>query len=246
MTSQLPTGELPPLRTGPALVAAAVFAAPLSAALQLAVDSGDLSATAATLAATGLAASGLIAVVGLLLARSRWSRRYSGAVVLAAAGLAAVVPWSAASWVTLLAAAAATAGLAGPTLDGWLRKRPAALGPSAEAAVLMLVGTAAPFVAGVGAWSAGDPGDVVYGAAVPALAWAFGQRWVWGFWGLRLAPVPLAGFAALGNPLAGALAVVLHGATVVVMAWRKRVRIDVKPLLDTLPGPRIATPKDDT
>ena len=234
-----------PLRPAAAIIAGALGLTLLTTALALASNPEPLTPSSAGLVGTGFVLHSVIGVAGLLLARGQWARRYSWLLIGGAFLVVVIRPWDLWSLVVAGLAIVVVGGLAGPWLDGWLRRRPAALGPGTESVVLLLLAISAPVVAGGAAWTGTDWGDIAYGAGLVVMAWAYGRQLSTGWWALRLAVLPLGAIAALGDPWPGAVFVLAHASTVTALAWTRGVRIAIKPLMDNLPGPLIASPKDD-
>lgn len=234
-----------PLRRGPLVVGISLASSALSTALAIAADPTPFATSAAILVVIGLLVVGLVAVAGLLISRGRWSGRFAWAVTAAVMGIAMIRPWDFWSVAITASSLVTVAGLSGPWMDGWLRKRPAALGPGSAAVVVLLLGAASPLIAGAAAWRGADWADIAYAVVMPAAAWGYGRQLDAGWWALRLLPIPLAVLAASGNGWPGAVAVVLAGIAITSMSWTKTVRLAIHPLMDTLPGPRVASPKED-
>jgi hypothetical protein len=190
---------------------------------------GPESAAAISLG-TGLLA--IVTVAGLLLARSIWARASS--VVLASSCFAIVLAGDldlGAAFISALALAAVAAA-AGPWLQRWIRRLPAADGPPPAAVGLLLGLTATPLV--VGLTTAGEgPGAAGWGLAAWALALAFviARARSWALWPARVAH-PLVGIAAAVSigPVPGTI---LAAKTVAesVLAWRRDVSSAIRPLL---------------
>ncbi|NNF63142.1 MAG: hypothetical protein HKN07_02685 [Acidimicrobiia bacterium] len=245
MTEPFENRPKTPLRPAAAVVAGGLGLSLLLTALALASNSEPLTSSSAALVAAGLVLHGVIGVAGLVLARGQWTRRYAWVLIGGVLIALVVRPWD---WWSLGIAGMATlviGGLSGPWLDGWLRKRPAAVGPGTESVLLLLLAVSAPVVAGAAAWTGADWGDIAYGAGLVVMAWAYGRQISVGWWALRLTVLPLGILAATGDPWPGAAAVLIHASAVTALAWTRAVRIAIKPLMDTLPGPLIASPKDD-
>lgn len=173
----------------------------------------------------------LVALVGLLVARSRWAVR----TALVVAGLA--VPGVALVDDSILVGigAAASVGAVHLALSGRtaaaVRPHRAADAPPDEAVVLMLLGAAVPLVVGLGTLPDG-PGPVAIAVAVvgPVLAWWFGRISLVALWAFRvLLPAGLLAVAVLADLPASTLAVLAAGA-VGWFAWQPEVRLAADPL----------------
>lgn len=229
-------------RAGPYMIAALVFLAPAAWGLHLGLDPEPFALSSAAVIAIGLLLGGLISVAGLLLSRGRWAKNLARVVIAATLLLAVVVEPAPTYWGALGLSALATIGVTGPWLKGWVREFAAADGPGTRP--ILLVFGALALVPAVGVAS---PGGLefthgVLGGAAVLLGWAYARAEIWGLWGLRLALPILAIGSILQSPWGGrALLVTLVGA-VVWLAWTSDARRAVQPLLDRLPGPRVATP----
>ena len=132
-------------------------------------------------------------------------------------------------------------GLAGPWLDGWIRKRPAAEGPGPRPlgvvfgllALVPAVGIAAP--SGLSAWHG------VLGAAGVLLAWSYSRAQLWALWATRLTLPLIAIPAAVQGPWGGAAALLALVAMITAFAWTSEALLAVNPLMDRLPGPRLGS-----
>ena len=136
----------------PFVVASLVAVAGLGWATLLLVDPEPFAPSSAVAIAAGLVIYTVVAVTGILLVHAPWARWLAMGVVVAGSVLGAAVGFRLASWVVLLISAAAAMGLAGPWLDVWLRKRPAANAVGGRVTAMLLgaigivplVGLAAP------------------------------------------------------------------------------------------------------
>jgi hypothetical protein len=229
-------------RVGPYTIAALVFLAPAAWSLHLGLEPEPFALSSAAVIAIGLLMGGLIGVAGLLLSRGRWSKNLGRAMIAATLTLAVVVEPTPTYWVALSLSALAMVGLTGPWLKGWVREFAAADGPGTHP-VLLVFGALA-LVPVVGIASPGGLGFThgVLGGAGVLLGWGYARAEVWALWGLRLALPVLAIGSILQSPWGGGalLAAVVGG--VVWLAWTADAQRAVQPLLDRLPGPRVASP----
>lgn len=229
---------------GPYLIAAATVLTPAAWAIHLAIDPDPFAADSAAVIAAGLAVFGLIAAAGLLLARGQWTRRLAFGVVIASLLLAVVTGPGAWYYIGLALGAAALAGLSGPWLKGWIRQLPGASGPPPAAMTLALGSLALVPAVGVASPSGLEAAHGVLGGAGLLLGWAYSRAQLWALWALRLALPVVAIPALFVSPWPGAVLLGLVVGALTVLAWTKDARLAVDPLLDRLPGPRVASPKD--
>lgn len=187
---------------------------------------------------------GVVALVGLLVARGRWSQRLAAALVL---GLVAAVPFFDSSWtlwVGVGCAAAAGGLLLAPTATAWIRPGRSMDAPPDAAVVLMLLLLAwpllgTPLVAGGTAWAL-----VLW--VGPLLAFWYGRAQVPALWAARGLSATLPLLAAVGAPWWGwALGVAVAGSTS-WWAWQEGTRLAVLPLVSRPSSGVCPTPDFDT
>lgn len=227
-----------------ALIAtAASLAAALAWAWLVAVDSRWIEG-AGTMVAASLVALTATAVVGALLAASRWAKRLLTATATAGLGLGLSIDigplWIGAA----LLSAYAIAESAGSGLDHVVRGRAAAGSPPPEAAAIPLLALAHPGALGLAQPSGVDAWDWVLAGAVVAIGFAYAKAVPGALLMTRLA-LPLAaaaGFAVTGWP-AGWIPAVLALAAA-TLAWTKNARIAVAPL--ARPGRAVPIPPELT
>ena len=232
------------MQRAPFVISAALTAAALALVVHISVAPGPFAADSAAVLVVGLLMFVIITIVGMLLSRGCWARRLGFVVVTSELAIALAVdlgPWSvisiALNGLTLL-------GLSGPWLDGWIRGRPAAGGPSATA-VILLLGTLA-LIPGVAVFAhQGLDGEHWALLGVAALGgWGYSRASGLALWLLRLAPVPLAILMAAGSRLAEGAYVVVHASAVSVLAWSPDSLRAIRPILDRVYGPRKARELD--
>jgi len=229
-------------RTAPYVIAALVFGAAAAWSIHLAVAPDPFALSSAAVISIGLMLNGLIAVAGLLLSRGRWSKHLSIATVGATLFLGVALkpgPWY---WAGLVLTALAIVGLTGPWLQGWVRRLPAAEGPGTKPLIAVFAALAIVPAIGVASPSGLTLAHGFLGGAAVLLTWAFSRAELWGLWGLRLALPVFAIGPVIQSPWGGRLLLIGLVATVTAMTWTNEARIAVQPLLDRLPGPRVATP----
>jgi len=182
----------------------------------------------------------IAAIVGLLLARARWSLHVTA--ILGATYAVAYVFLDTPNgfgYSALGFSAVSVVAAYGPWLRNWMRKRPSALGPGRVPSIMMLAGLFAPLLT-----AAAQP------AAVPAVyqtlaivaivgVWAYSQAHVWGLWMLRIG-VPVATFVTVvaATAVAGVVAVSVYGLALSIIAWRPEPLVMVQPLVDVIPAKR--------
>lgn len=214
----------------PLIVALLVVLATAVGAAGLGISPAPLADGAAILATAGLVIAGLVAVAGVLLARSRWSRWLAAGVAATWVGIGTTQSsrWGMA---TAAVAAVALAGVAGPWLARWLRRRPTADGPP-PAAVVALLGLVATPAALALALADGVPAaGWMLGVWSPVAALAIGRAWPGALAiGRVLHPLVAAACGVL-LPLPG-MAVALGSAAVVSGAtWRRDVAVAIAPVV---------------
>lgn len=211
------------------LAAAILFASALAWAGRLLLGPGPFAAGPASLLAADLVVLAAVAVVGVLVAGSRWAHRLGMAVVAAGAGLGIVLPVDA-GWVAALALSAAALALA-PALRAAVRRLPAADGPPPSAVALPLLLAVVPAITGAAfptgltplAWTA------VAGSAV-ATAW-YAKAWPGAVTAVRvLAPAAVAS-GAIGAGVPAGLVMVATAVGIALLAWSSGVRLAARPLV---------------
>lgn len=177
----------------------------------------------------------LVALAGLLLARSRWSTRLAmGVAALAVPGVV-VVDRSPVVLVVGAVAAVATVVAAVRALDGGaVRPFRAADAPPDDAVVLMLLGVVGPVVLGLGSLPDGPTVATAAAAVVlPVAAWWFGRVSVPALWAERVLVPLLAAAAGVTQGLPGGVVGITLAAAVGWYAWRPQVRLAADPLAPT-------------
>ena len=207
------------MHRSPLVVAATIVPASLGWALVLAFGSGPFVVSAAVLLATDLLILGTVVAVGVVLSRGRWTRRSAFGLLGGQAVLGVFFEvdgwWIAAVLLTVISIGA----VAGPWLNGWLRKLPGVDGPSSRVVSLNLGLIALPALVAVCA-----PGDIPVGGWLLSgfglgAAWAYSQAWLPALWAVRIG-LPVLGVVAAA-PLAwpGALALGLGVVVLTALAW---------------------------
>ncbi len=229
-------------RAVPYTIAALVFLSPAAWSLHLGLEPEPFALSSAAVIAIGLLLGGLIAVAGLLLSRGRWSKNLGRVVVGATLALAVVVEPGSTYWIALGLSALATIGLTGPWLKGWVREFAAADGPGTRPILLVFGALALVPAVGVASPAGLEFTHGVLGGAGVLLGWAYARAEVWGLWGLRVVLPVLAIGSILQSPWGGRVLLVVLVGAVVWLAWTSEAQRAVQPLLDRLPGPRVAAP----
>jgi hypothetical protein len=229
-----------PVQRAPFVIASFLVIGPVLLAVHLGLDPDPLSSGSAALLAGGLLAYGVILATGLLLARGRWTTRAAAAFVGSQLALGVIVdtgPWMI---VAMLVDLAAAIGLTGPWLAGWVRQRPAAVGPGPRV-VGLLLGTVGLVPAVALAAPAGLRWQhlVLAGGGLAGVA-AYSRSSIAALWTLRLGLIPLALPAILASPTWGGLYLSAHVVMLSVFAWSKEAALAATPLLDKAYGPRAA------
>jgi len=190
----------------------------------------------AALLGISLVVGAAVATLGLVLARGRWARRLALGLLAVQVGLAAVMELSGWGIVALVATAVSIVLVAGPWLDGFLRRLPPAepIPPAAMALGLGLV-----VVPGIlAATSPGGVEVVHWAAAFTALAtaWAFARALRIGLWSARVVVPVLLVAAGVASTLVGGLAAVAMAVSIAALAWSAPVNRAVTPLLARADG----------
>ncbi len=225
----------------PQAIAAGMVAASIAWTIHLGAAPDPFAADAGLTVALGFVLFSVIDAAGILLSRGRWSRWLGYVLLGGEAGLFVATDVTAAGVVGIAVTGVTLIGLAGPWLDGWIRKRPAAEGPGPRPlgvvfgllALVPAVGIAAP--SGLSAWHG------VLGAAGVLLAWSYGRAQLWALWATRLTLPLIAIPAAIQSPWGGAAALMALVATITAFAWTREALLAVNPLMHRLPGPRVGT-----
>lgn len=222
--------------------AALLLAAALIWAGLVASGAGPWSPTPALLVAAQLVVLAAVAVVGMLVAASRWARRLGVAVAAAGLALGVVIPVGGWWWAGVAASGLALAGLVGTAFKGVVRERPAATGPPREAVLLSLLLISAPGILGVV-----SPDGVGAAALVASLASVGAGAWYLkaapgALWVVRLLAPLLWLVAAVATGLWGGVVLGVGAAGAAGLAWTAGARLAVKPL--TTEGTRVRIPPE--
>lgn len=229
---------MPQQTIAPYLVSALFAASSLLTAAVLVFDSEPFSPGSALLITLGLLAYTVIALVGILLVRAPWARWLALATTLGALVIAAVVGFdSALAVASAVLSLTAVAGISGPWLTLWLRRRPGT-GPEPRAVALPLLAVGAAPIVGFASWSGLDIAAVVVAVLGPLGGWAYARALRWGLWALRLGYPFAAVVAAIQLDLAGATLLVLQAAVVAFLAWSPEASRAQRPINARLPAPR--------
>ncbi|MEK7253052.1 MAG: hypothetical protein AAB198_07385 [Actinomycetota bacterium] len=216
-------------------------AAPLIVALLIVVTSGvgwvtlalapePFAVSAAVLFSGGLAILTIVAVSGTLLARGRWARHLGTTVALAWIGVGAAVDTLWGNAVIAVGAGALAANL-GPWLGRWLRRLPSTDGtpPAAVVALLALLLTPpAVAIAGPGGVA---PASWAFAAWSVLLALALGRTVPGALTAARLAYPAAAIFASIAVGFPTAIPILVSGAVVAVLCWRRDLAVAIAPIL---------------
>ena len=201
----------------------------------------------AVLLAIGLLMFSLISAVGLLLPRGRWARNLATGILVLEVLLAIAISLDGWAVAALLATAAGIIGVQGRWLDGWLRRLPAAEGPSLEAMMFLLGALALTPAVALASPSGVEIRQGLVAAVGLLVAWGYSKAQLWGLWLARLGLAPLtlvAGWATYrSDQPAGAAFIVMFGLVLTWLAWQPATRLAIDPLLDNLPDARRLQPK---
>ena len=218
------------MQRSPLIVAATVVLASLAWALVLVFGSGPLAGSSAALLATDLLILGTVIAIGFALVRGRWTR-WTALALLGAEAIVGIFFEVDGWWIAAVALTAIGIGaLAGPWLDGWMRRLPGADGPSLRALSMSLGLIALPAVVAVTAPEGVRLASWVLSGFALIAAWGYSQAWLPALWAVRVALPVLGVVAVAGLSWSGALAVGLSVALLTALAWAPDV------LQATLPG----------
>lgn len=227
----------------PALFAAAlVLASAVLWAGRLLAGPGPFAAGPASLLAADLVVLAAVAVVGVLVAGSRWARRLAVGVAAAGPLVGTALPVDPA-WVVALAVSGAALALAvGPALGTVVRRLPAADGPPPAAVALPLLLLSVPALAGAALPSGPTPLAWVAVAVSTLVAVWYAKAWPGAVPAVRLlAPAALVAGALGSGPVPGVV-LGLAAAGVAALAWTKAARSAARPLV--APGRAIPIPPE--
>ena len=184
-----------PVNRQPLFAPAALLAAAVAWTLTLGFGEPSIGTTAAAVAAIDLLIVTVVVIVGLVVAKARWARRYAFAPLALMAGMALTMAVSNNWIIALTLSGLAVVAVTGPSLDEMLPP-PAADAPPVKAAALPLVLLVLPAVVAFAAglempWFAWI---LILGA--PLTAWAYGKALVSGLWSARIL-IPVATLGVL-------------------------------------------------
>lgn len=207
----------------------------MNASAPMAGDSGALLGLSLVIAAA-------VATLGLVLARGRWARRLALGLLAFQVGLSIVMDLDGWGIGSLGVTAVSIVLVAGPWLDGFLRRLPPAE-PIPPAAMTLGLG----LVLVPGLLAAASPGGVDgahWAAALLSLitAWAFARALRLGLWSARLVVPLLLVAAGLVSTLAGTLMAFALAIAGCALAWAPSVNRAVTPLLARAEG--VAVPPE--
>lgn len=223
--------------TAPRLIAGLVAASGLSWAVALLIDPEPFAPSSAAAIAVGLVTYTVVAVAGILLVHAPWSRGLGLGVAVAGPLLGIATGFGTAAVLGLVFSGSAIVGLTGPWLRVWLRRRPAAGAPPAEAAALALMSITLVPMLGVANHEGLSPSQGLLALAGLVSTWGYARGHLWGLWGLRLVVPTLAVPATLMTPLPGTVLVAAVATSVSVLAWRRQSAAAIATTV-ALPSPR--------
>ena len=190
----------------------------------------------AALIAVGLMIATVTALSGLLLARAPWGQWGLIATTIIAMATASVLG-GAAMWVTLIAGAVALVGLLGPWLRLWVRHQTLAESPGPIPITLTSVGAVATLYVGFCAAQGAHWSHVLVAAITVVGSVLYGRGNRIGIMVLRIAVPITAAFAAANTEPLGAVALLLGGVTIGVLAWLPAASRTTKVITPPLPTP---------
>ena len=188
-----------------------------------------------------------VAVVGMILGRSRWARRLAAATATAGLALGAFVEFGA-PWVVAAATSAAALGaVTGPWLKGWVRERPAALGPPEVAVVLEILLLAIPGIVGAAAVGGLGAAAIVGIAAAPLAAFWYAKTVKGAVVAVRLLYPAVAVVTGIFEGGVTGLVLAVVGVAAGALAWTSGVLVAARPLTTkarSVPIPAELTPPE--
>ncbi len=213
-------------------------------AIQLGVAPAPFAPGAAAVLALGLVIFVVVAAAGLLLSRGRWAPWLALIVTLAAMALAIVIDdFTAWAIMGLVAGALTLVGLSGPWLKGWIRERPSAQGPGPKAMGVVLGALALVPAVALSSPSGLEVAHGILGGSGLLLAWGYARAQLWALWGIRLVLPILALPALYVSPWPGKILLAVVVGITVGLSWTRDAFLAVAPLMERLPGPRVAAPR---
>lgn len=223
------------MRNPPVAIASLQLVAALTWSTALVMWNGGAPGTVLALDLLLLA---IVAVVGLVLTHGRWARNLAGSLIGYEALLAVTGTIEPIWWIGVVASAGAAIGLGGPWLQSWLRRFPRADGPPVPAVLAPLAMLAMPTAVAV-SHPIGVVGWLLIGVSLLG-AWSYARAHLVTLWGLRVAYLPLAVWAAWDRWPNGFLIVGL-AAAIAGLLWTRAAfqatrdleprRVHVKPVL---------------
>lgn len=221
----------------PLVISCLVTVCALATAAHLLLGPTPHVPSAAALGGGGMLLLTIVAVTGLLIAHSRWSRPVIFIVTAASLGLSAVTelsPWSMAAIAT---AAATICGLLGPWLRSWIRRLAAVEGPPPSAVALLLVLVATPAAVGLALPDGPHPAVIAWAVWAPVLALGLARAVSGALAATRVGHPVLALAAGLVGGWPDAVAVGVMTVPVVVLAWQRELAVAVVPPLERRADP---------
>lgn len=242
------SGDNAPVTRTPSVIAGTCTVASVAGTALLLFGETPYQPMPALLASGGLLVLTVVAVAGLLIARSRWARPVLAGCSLAWLGVCAVGAPSPVWAVTVAAASASLAGVTGPWLGRWVRRRPSASGPSPLVTTLLLSLAAAPAATGLASPSGVHAAVFTWAWWCPMVAVALGRGAVGSLASARVITPALALGAAAMAALPGGIVAPLVAVLPTALAWRREVRIAVAPVaperVDPVPFPPELVPPE--
>ena len=224
------------IASGSVVVAGAIWG------LRLILSPGRFADGSGALVAVSIVLISAVAGLGLVLSRGRWARHLAFGILGAQAALAAFLDLSPFGWIGLAATGIAVVLVAGPWLDGFLRRLPPSDPPPLPAVILALLLLGVAGALGLAAPS-GPPAIHWLAAAVSlATAWAFARAIPVGLWSARLVVPVLLIAAATQSPPAGLGLVLVIAVLVAGLAWSPQSARAVNPLVPRADG--VAVPPE--
>jgi hypothetical protein len=226
----------------PFLIAALVMAAGFAWTVHLVVSPEPWATDSALAIAIGTLVLSVLAMTSLLLGRGRWTRHFAAGLVVAELLIAIVADIDGWLVAAVIFSGLSLAGLGGPWLTGWLRKRPAAGAPGPRPLALAIGMFAIVPLVGLASPRGLEAAHGLAGALAILFSWGYLRGGSWALWGIRLAMPVILIATAVVSPPGGATVLLLAGAFLSYLAWTREARLAVDPLPTDLPAPRAPRP----
>ena len=211
----------------PTFAPAALLAASAAWTLALAFGEPTIGMAAAAVAAVDLLLVTLVVIVGIMVARARWARRFAWIAIGLMAAISLTMAISNHWMIALALSGLAVTAVSGPSLDRHLSRRTVG-GPPPKAVALPLTLVVLPAVT---AFAIGSPLSIpawfmIIGS--PVVAWTYGKAFAAGLWAARVG-LPVVGVAILWPADRWSmLLLVIALAVELWLAWSKDAALSIR------------------